>query len=172
MFPTAVNHSVRNAYAVQKKRGGISLSCCKGRMDIRVVFQTQTRRCFVDNDISVYGPRSKVQGFVKKSLLRHNFAAQISKHIDQSLHSMQCLQKRLSIQRKFWFSFLRFARENSHRADLDLPNSSEIQIEIASNLELPPKSICPYKYNNLWHAFQIRWLLTLPISYFLFNPDY
>ena len=33
---------------------GISLSCGKGRMDIRVVFQTQTRRCFVDNDISVY----------------------------------------------------------------------------------------------------------------------
>ena len=110
----------------------------------------------VDNDISIYGPRSKVQGprskvqgFVKKSLLRHNFAAQISKHIDQSLHSTQRLQKRLYIQRRFWFSFLRFARENSHRADLDLPNSSEIQIEIASNLELPPKSICPYKYNNL-----------------------
>ena len=168
MFPTAVNHSVGNAYAVQKKRGGISLSCGKGRMDIRVVFQTQTRP-LLRRQWHFCLP-SKVQGFVKKSLLRHNFAAQISKHIDQSLHSTQCLQKRLSIQRRFWFSFLRFV--NSHRADLDLPNSSEIQIEIASNLELPPKSICPYKYNNLWHAFQIRWLLTLPISYFLFNPDY
>ena len=163
MFPTAVNHSVGNAYAVQKKRGGISLSCGKGRMDIRVVFQTQTRP-LLRRQWHFCLP-SKVQGFVKKSLLRHNFAAQISKHIDQSLHSTQCLQKRLSIQRRFWFSFLRFV--NSHRADLDLPNSSEIQIEIASNLELPSESICPYKYNNLWHAFQIRWLLTLPISYFL-----
>ena len=151
MFLTAVNHSVRNAYAVQKERGGLSLSCGIGRMDIRVVFQTQTRPLLSTMTFlfTVQGPRSKVQGFVKKSLLRHNFAAQISKHIDQSLHSTQCLQKRLSIQRRFWFSFLRFARENSHRADLDLPNSSEIQIEIASNLELPPKSICPYKYNNL-----------------------
>ena len=149
---------------------GISLSCGKGRMDIRVVFQTQTRPLLRRQ--WHFCLRSKVQGFVKKSLIRHNFAAQISKHIDQSLHSTQRLQKRLYIQRRFWFSFLRFARENIYRADLDLPNSSVIQIEIASNLELPPKSICPYKYNNLWHAFQIRWLLTIPISYFLFNPDY
>lgn len=77
----------------------------------------------------------------------------ISKHIDQSLHFTQRLQKRLYIQKKFWLSFLRFARENIHCADLDLPNSSVNQKEIASNLELPPKLICPYKYNSLWDAF-------------------
>ena len=61
MFLTAVNHSVRNAYAVQKERGGLSLSCGIGRMDIRVVFQTQTRPLLSTMTFlfTVQGPRSK-----------------------------------------------------------------------------------------------------------------